>query len=92
MKNKLALFESLAPNRIAVTVKEEHLHLISFAINKDIQIAVKRIVVEMILNQRTETVIAFAHIGRCCAQPDTYIAFREKHEVIALRFEAQYLR
>ncbi len=38
--------------------------------------------------QRTETIIAFSHISRRGAQPDTKIAFREKHRATVLRFEA----
>ena len=79
MNHKLALLKTLTPDRIAVTIKKQDLHLVALSIDENVEIAIEWIITKMVFNQSTQTVVALAHIGGSRTQPDAHIAFREKH-------------
>ena len=91
MNYKLSLLETLTLNRIAVTIKKQYLHLVAFSIDENIEVTVKRIIIKVVFHQCAEAVIALAHIGRCATQPDSQIAFGEKHNAITCQYEVRYL-
>ena len=79
MKNKLTLFQTLAPYGIAVTIKEQDLHLRGPSVYKHVEVTIEWIVVQLVFHQCTQAIVGLAHISRCRTQPHTNVAFGKEH-------------
>jgi len=77
---ELPLLQALVPNAVAGRLKVQHLHLGFAPINEDKTLPTQRVLLHLVLNQRTQAVEGLAYVGGLSAQPEYGLTARDEHQ------------
>jgi len=78
---ELPLLQALGPHTIAMAVKVQHLQVGALAVDEHKQVTAGGIFLQLVLDQRGQTIKRLAHVGGPGVQPDPDLGFGKEHRL-----------